>query len=124
MNTNVVVGTYITTYPASFNNYSQIIQDQNSTIPKGIPIIIPNSIREVDEDDEMISEIISPECFEGNIISGWSDAEGNEGVVMNGIFDVNETENDFYYNDPEFRNCILRYFDYQNRAIRAFQENN
>tara|TARA_A100001391_G_scaffold83224_1_gene54437 strand:+ start:817 stop:1248 length:432 start_codon:yes stop_codon:yes gene_type:complete len=134
MNTNVVIGTLINEEPVSFDTYRQIIrhtpiiQDQNSTmnstIPQGIPIIIPNLIMEVDEDDEMISEMICPEIFEGNIISGWSDSDGSEGMYINGIFDEDETDDDmFMINDPILRNCISRYFDYQSRVIREIQEN-
>ena len=105
MNTNVVIGTLINEEPVSFDTYRQIIrhtpiiQDQNSTmnstIPQGIPIIIPNLIMEVDEDDEMISEMICPEIFEGNIISGWSDSDGSEGMYINGIFDEDETDDEY-----------------------------
>jgi|TARA_E500000318_G_scaffold111705_1_gene131322 hypothetical protein len=83
----------------------------NTNVVIGIPIIIPEYITEVDENDELISEIVLPECFEGNIISGWSDTEGNEGVFINGLFDDNQDTTDFFDNEPELRNIITRYFN-------------
>jgi len=40
----------------------------NTNIVVGIPIIIPNSITEYDKNGNFVSEILDPECFEGNII--------------------------------------------------------
>jgi len=86
----------------------------NTNVVVGIPIIIPIRITEYDENGNFVSEILDPECFEGNIICNWSDQDGSEGMLINESFDDNETENGFYYNDSELYNCIMRYFNREN----------
>lgn len=117
MNTNIVEGTLIETPREYFDN------NINRPITQGIPIIIPEYIKEVDKDDELISEIVLPECFEGNYIASWSDNDGSEGLIIDGIFDSGEEMDDFFIEIPELRNIVRRYFDYD-RLNRELEENN
>jgi len=95
----------------------------NTNVVVGMPIVIPEYIKEYDEDGELISEIVLPECFEGNYIASWSDNDGSEGLIIDGIFDSGEEMDDFFDDIPVLRNIVRRYFDYD-RANRELEENN
>ena len=97
----------------------------NTNVAVGVPIVIPEYIKEYDEDGELISEIIKPESFEGNYIASWSDNDGSEGLIVDGVFDSGEDPDGFFIEIPELNNIVAKFFNNETlRVVGVLEENN